>query len=85
MQDGVHVVERPDNMTGDLYKLLKSQDLGYVQTVVSTEEKVSVTRPSCRGSARSSGACVACVENRDIAVNTALPGREAQSKAHCIC
>ncbi len=34
------MVERPDNMTGDLYKLLKSQDLGYVQTVVSAEEKV---------------------------------------------
>lgn len=40
-QGGVHVVERPDTMTGDLYKLLKTQDLGYVQTVANIEDKVT--------------------------------------------
>lgn len=40
LQDGVHVLTRPDNMTGDLFKVLKTQDLGYVQTVMNCEEKV---------------------------------------------
>ena len=48
-QDGVHVLTRPDNMTGDLYKVLKTQDLGYVHTVAASEEKVTTLLPCGAG------------------------------------
>lgn len=38
-KEGVHTVTHSDTLTGDLLKVLKTQDAGYVQTKLSSEEK----------------------------------------------
>lgn len=46
MVKGVHVVERNKNLRGDVQKLVKGQDLTYVQLMEGTEKKVSIVQLS---------------------------------------
>ncbi len=40
IQEGIHTVTHSDTMTADLLKVLRTQDAGYVQTKLSSEEQV---------------------------------------------